>query len=433
MTYEIKGKNEKQLRDDYKERDNQVKEILDRRGDDDFTAEEMQTLDRAEKEMAEIEDAVSQFSNAKGARERAAQRKEFLSNPVHRPHQGSLGGQSEQNERAGRKSMGQSFVNAENVANYLKGIKSPDGNIAGDTRVQSPPVAVPSMMKSLITGTSDTSAGALVTPDRQAGIIADPFRVLTLRDLVTIATTLSDLVEYVRQDSRTNNAAAVGEAVATGDGSGEAPESAMTFDVEQTNVKGIKHWIPVTKRALSDAGQVASLIDTFLNHGLQDKLERLCLTGNGTGENILGILNTPNIGEQAFATDRITTIRKARTQAKKNQVEPNAIMMNAQTWESFDLDKDGEGRFYFGGPTQLGNPRLWGLPVIENEALADNQAIVADWRYATLYDREAGSISMTDSHKDFFTKELVAVMATLRAAFAVLYPKAFIDTALAAA
>jgi HK97 family phage major capsid protein len=68
---------------------------------------------------------------------------------------------------------------------------------------------------------------------------------------------------------------------------------------------------------------------------------------------------------------------------------------------------------------------LWGLPRVESEYVPAGTGIVADWRSAVLLDREQSSIQVSDSHADFFVRNLVAFLAELRAAFFVRRPTAF--------
>jgi hypothetical protein len=43
-----------------------------------------------------------------------------------------------------------------------------------------------------------------------------------------------------------------------------------------------------------------------------------------------------------------------------------------------------------------------------------------------LWDREQAAISVSDSHADFFVRNLIAILAELRAAFGVIRPPAFV-------
>lgn len=307
----------------------------------------------------------------------------------------------------------------ENIAKSGAVTRAPFGN--------SPNVSV-----KLLTGTSNTSAGALVTPD-QLGI-RDPgvfMRPLTVRDLITVGQTGSDSVEYVRVGTPTNSAAPVAEATATSNGSGAKPESDLPMSVQTASVKTIAHWVAATRRALADAGQLRTLIDAFLIYGLNEELEDQIIAGNGTGENFTGILETSGTQSQAFDTDLLTTTRKARTKVRVGgRANPTGYVMHPNDWQTFDLLQDNEARYFFGGPSVLGNPRLWGLPVIESEAMTAGTAVVADWRWAVLWDREQANIMMSDQHADFFVRNMIAILAELRAAFAILRPTAFVEISL---
>lgn len=287
-------------------------------------------------------------------------------------------------------------------------------------------------VKTLITGLSSTSAGALVVNDRKPIIDAGTFyRPLSLMDLITVGGTDSDVVEYVRQGTHTNNAAPVAEATATGDGTGSKPESAMALAVVTAAVETIAHWIPATRRALSDAGQMRTLIDSFLRYGLMEELEDQMYAGDGTY--FTGIVNTSGTSTQAYDSDLLVTTRKARTKVRtQGRATPTAYLMHPTDWETLDLLMDGEDRYYFGGPTVMGNARLWGLPVAECEACTAGAAVVADFRLAVLWMREQAQIMVSDSHSDFFTRNLIAILAEMRAAFGLLRPAAFVEIDLTA-
>lgn len=341
-------------------------------------------------------------------------------------------------------SLGEHFVKSAEYA-ALMGTTA-NGQFGAKQRVQSLPVGY----KSLVTGLSDTSAGAFVTNDmRGLQVALDSFqRPLRLRDVVTNGTTTSDTVEYVRMTSTTNNAAPVAEATSSAAptapggagalvnnaGGGYKPESALAAAKVTTPVRTIAHWIPVTKRALSDAAQIRTLIDAFLRYGLEEELEDQMISGDGTGENFEGLGNVSGVQAQAWDTNALTTARKAKTKVRTvGRSIANAYLLNPADLETIDLLQDNEGRFYFGGPSGVGSASvLWGLPVIETEAVPAGTGYVGDFRKAVLWDREQASIQMTDSHADFFVRNLVAILAEMRAAFGVLQPNAFVEIDLTA-
>jgi len=276
-----------------------------------------------------------------------------------------------------------------------------------------------------------TAGGALVVPD-QYGLVPFPQRPLSIRDLVTNGTTESNAIEYVRTTSTTNNAAPTAEAadITTG-GVGVKPQSDMALQRVSTTVKTIAHWIAATRQALADAGQLRTLIDAFLLYGLEEELEDQMIAGDASGENFDGITHVAGTLTQAFTTTLLTTTRKARTNLRLNgRVTPTAYAFHPTDMEAIDLLQDNEARFYYGGPQAILTPRLWGYPVVESEAVPVGTAILANWRYAVLWDRQQGAILVSDSHSDFFIKNLLAILAEGRYAFGILRPQAFVKIAL---
>lgn len=396
----------------------------------DMPADDMERVKSLNKEIEELEQRAADTKEGDDIRVKNQARLDAIRKPA-----GTMffpaGGKEGAQVRA-IKSLGQQFVESSEWRDYLKLI-SPGGTLSEKTRVQSPPFMVEGGLKTLITGVSDTGAGAFVVAD-QSGIY-DPLgrRPLTIRDIISVRTTDSDLVEYVRQTSRVNAAAPVAEATATAGSSGTKPEGGMAFERVQTAVKTIAEWVPATKRALSDAGQMRGIIDDELRADLEEELEDQIMTGDGVGENFTGIDAVSGTQDQAWDTNALVTTRKARTLVLTvGRARPNAYVMNPTDWQTIDLLVDNENRYFFGGPSVLGTPRLWGLPVVESEAQPVGNAWVADFKRAVLWDREQAQISASDSHSDFFIRNLVAILGELRAAFGVIRPTAFVEIDLTA-
>jgi HK97 family phage major capsid protein len=389
--------------------------------DSEITADQKTAVKDRNKRIEEIEHQLSDALELEGIRSKNQERRRTADTPVTglpTPNTGEA-----KDGAAPAMSLGEQFINDPQFKQWFKEI-APQGRVAERQRIQSPPV----QLKTLLTGLSSTSGGALVVNQRLATLDMGTFmRPLTIRDIVTTGTTNSDTVEYVRMGATTNAAAPVAEATATAGASGAKPESAMALAVVTETVKTIAHWIPATRRALADAGQLRTLIDSFLRYGLEEELEDQMLTGDATGENFDGILHVAGTTAQAWSTDILTTLRKARTKVTlTGRATPTAYALNPLDWETIDLLQDNEARYYFGGPSVLGNPRMWGLPVVESEGVTQGIGVCADWRLAVLWDREQAQILTTDSHSDFFTRNMIVILAELRAAFGVIRPSAFV-------
>lgn len=351
------------------------------------------------------------------------------------------------------KSRGQHFTESDAYRDLLK--QAPNGVFGEKQRVQSAPAGYETLLpdrmgrKALVTGADETSAGSLVNP-QSLGLLFGPEEVqrpIGMRDLVTPGRTDSDTIDYVKITGFANNAAVVPEATATAGTSGIKPESGFSFDRDQTYVRTVAHWIPVTKRALSDAAQIRTLIDNFLLYGLEATLEREMISGDGTGEHFLGLANISGTQSQEAVTDPtgkpagfgdFLALRRAKTKVRlygggvgAGSAVANGVVIHPLDRERLDEVSDLNGQFYGGGPFGSNDTTtLWGLPVIENESMAEGTAWVADWRWAVLYDREQANIAVSDSHENFFVRNMVAILAELRAAFAVLKPAAFCEVTL---
>jgi HK97 family phage major capsid protein len=335
-------------------------------------------------------------------------------------------------------SFGQLFTEHEEWVEYMGRI-APKGSISEKTRVESPKIEVPASflprrgVGALVTSGA-TSAGAIGIPDQSGIFDFGTFqRELTIRDVITTGTTDSDVVEYVRVTDFTNAAAPVPEAdsVDPTDTTGLKPWSDLTLLRVAEVVKTIAHAVPATTRALADNGQARTIIDTFLRYGLSEELEDQIVSGSGTGEDLRGLLDYSGDGlsAQAFDTDLLTTTRRAKTKVRTlGKGRASFYLFHPNDWEQIDLDMTlaGPGTNYRQAG-QVTQPILHGLPVVESEGVPEGTGIVGDGRLAVLWDRQQTAIQASSGYENFFLKNLVAILAEMRAAFGVIRPQAFVE------
>ncbi len=283
-------------------------------------------------------------------------------------------------------------------------------------------------LKTLLTGSSSTSGGAFIVNDRMAELVQLERRPRRMLDLITIGETDSDTVDYVRVTSRTNAAAETPEAANTGDATANAPESAIAFAVENAIVREIKHFIPATRTAMADAGQLRTIVDQELTEGVQERLDTQIANGSGAG-NITGILNTAGILSQSIGSDTLTdAIHKAITKIRLQNYEPAAICIHPTDWETLRLAKDSNGNYIYGPPSLPSDLTTWGLNTVPTVAVPAGNPVVGDFkRAATLWLREGVRLAATDSHDDWFIRGLIAVLASMRGAFGVQRPGAICE------
>jgi len=232
----------------------------------------------------------------------------------------------------------------------------------------------------------------------------------------------SGSVEYVHQDSLPTGAATVAEA-------GLKPESTLALSLKTVSAKVIAHWTKVSKQALEDLPQLRDLIDTEMRYGLALAEETQLLNGDGTGANLSGLIPNATAYVAPYALPAPVTMLdmmgSALLQSALADFEPDGIVVHPADWLRLRLTKDAGGAYMFGDPQSDVELRLWGLPVVPTKAMTVDKFLVGDFdRAATLYDRWTPRVEVSTEHADFFTRNLVAILAEERIALAVKRPTA---------
>jgi HK97 family phage major capsid protein len=266
------------------------------------------------------------------------------------------------------------------------------------------------------------SAGAGVQTTRLPGILELPQRRLTVRDLISPGRMDGNSLEYVRETGFTNAAAPVAEAAAK-------PESDLKFDLVTTSAKVIAHWMKASRQIIDDFSQLRSIIDQRLLYGLAYVEEGQLLNGDGTGQNLHGIIPQATAYAAAFTPDAptaIDTLRLAMLQAALAEYPATGHVLHPTDWARIELEKDTTGRYIIGNPQGTIGPTLWGLPVVATQAIAVDKFLTGAFRLgAQLFDRWDARVELGYVNDDF-TKNLITILAEERLALAVYRPEAFI-------
>lgn len=269
------------------------------------------------------------------------------------------------------------------------------------------------------------SAGDLVQTTRLPGIIAQPDRKLTIRDLLMQGRMDGNALEYVRETGFTNNADMVAETA-------KKPQSDIKFDLVSTTAKVIAHYMKASRQILDDASQLQSYIDGRLRYGLAFKEEQQILNGDGTGQNLLGIIPQATAyvrptGVTPSSETIIDTLRYAMLQAVLAEYPASGHVLNPIDWASIETLKDSTGQYIIGNPQGAASPTLWRLPVVETQAITAGKFLTGGFSMgAQIFDRWLSRVEVATENEDDFIKNLVTILAEERLALAVYRPEAFI-------
>jgi len=281
-------------------------------------------------------------------------------------------------------------------------------------------------------------------------IVTPPTRTKRVRDLFPTRTTTAAVIEYFRQvgftsiaapgvsaSSYSTNNAAAAVAERSGGAFGLKPQSSFQFVGEQAAVRTLAHWEAAHRNVLADEPQLRSIIDNELMYGLRLLEDNQILNGDGTGENLLGVLQTPGIqtynwsdGATSPVPDtKADALRRAATLSFLAYYEPTGIVVHPNDWEDIELTKDTNGQYLIAVSVAMGGePKVWRMPLVDTPAMTEGKALVGAFGTgAQLYDREQASIRISEQHSDFFVRNAIVILAEQRLALAVKRPEAFVE------
>lgn len=292
--------------------------------------------------------------------------------------------------------------------------------------------SVKDMYSALPTGTPGSFGSIQRDP-----IVVPPMRTKRVRDLFPVRTTTAAVIEYFQMTGFTNAASTVAERMDNNTKFGMKPQSGFTFVGQQAPVRTLAHWEAAHRNVLADEPQLRSIIDNELMYGLRLAEDDQIMNGDGNGENLLGVLNTPGIQTYDWSDGEVQNnvpdtmadaLRRAATLSFLAYYEPTGIVLHPNDWEKIELTKDTQGQYLVAVSVALGGePRLWRIPVVETPAIEEGTALIGAFGTgAQLYDREQASIRISEQHADFFVRNAIVILAEQRLALAVKRPEAFV-------
>ena len=264
---------------------------------------------------------------------------------------------------------------------------------------------------------------SLVPGARVPGIIAPPNRQFTIRDLLAPGRTSASSVEYVKETGFTNSAAPVAETTTK-------PKSDLTFNMFTTPVRTLAHIFKASRQILDDAPGLASYINARGTYGLKYVEEQQLLNGDNTGQNLHGIVPQATAFAPAFTPSSPTGIDRLRLavlQVILAEYPASGFVLNPTDWAKIELTKDGEGRYIVGNAQSPIGPSLWGLPVVQTQAMAAGEFLTGAFNLAAqIFDRMDVEVLLSSENVDDFEKNMFTIRVEERLALAVYRPEAFV-------
>lgn len=269
----------------------------------------------------------------------------------------------------------------------------------------------------------ETSAGWSPEETRTGRLVLDAQRPIQVADILPGTTTSQSSVVYMEETTFTSNAAEVAEG-------GTYGEAALALTEQTSPVRKIAVYLPVTDEQLEDETQVRGYLDNRLPFMIRQRLDLQLLTGDGVAPNLTGFLNVSGLQSQAKGTDPVPdAIYKGMTKVRvTGQAMPSAVILHPNDWQDIRLLRTSEGIYIWGNPSEAGPERIWGLQVVQAQALTENTGLVGDFaNFSELATRRGMDVQVSNAHSTYFVEGKQAVRADIRVALVVYRPAAFCE------
>jgi HK97 family phage major capsid protein len=259
------------------------------------------------------------------------------------------------------------------------------------------------------------SGGVIALTELEQGVTRIVRRTPFLRQIVNAGVTLSKYITYIEQANPDGGADMTGEGVL---------KNQADFDLveRQAVTQKITAFIKVSKEMIQDLPFMQREINTELMELVALKLDSQILSGDGIGNNLVGILqNAIAFSAGTFAVsvpfaNELDVLRVAIAQIESALFQANYIVMHPTDVAKFDVTKTSTGEYtqpYI--YTDLnGVKRYNGIEIITNTGVAVGTFLVGDFTKSNLRIREEMNIQVGFVNDDF-TKNLFTVLCEARA------------------
>lgn len=194
----------------------------------------------------------------------------------------------------------------------------------------------------------------------------------------------------------------------------------------------------LTRQTLENAAFMAGFVNTRMQLKLEKVKEDKLLNGTGTNEPAgfyhrtapIGTAGLTVTGTQTNAQNIMDSIYLATVQGWENGGYPSdLVVMRPGTWSTIVLAKDGQDRYYGGGPfAQALGETIWGLPVCLSNFVTLHHVLVGPFGTGcSVLTRGGQQVRTSDSHSDYFKLNKVAILLEEQIGLSVYSPLAFVD------
>ena len=199
---------------------------------------------------------------------------------------------------------------------------------------------------------------------------------------------------------------------------GTFPQSTAKFTTRSLDIRKVGDSLPVTEEFYEDESRAAAELEQFLTINVDLKVDNALINDPGTGNTIKGMLASAKAYTAvasgiagANLKDLVIKMRNSITRLRGSKFNPDMVLVSSSTMEGLVLAKDENNNYIFDENTGT----LGGLFVVVDEQMPDNEIIVGDRRFATIYEK-AGFTMKKDTVNNQFLEDIETIKVRKRLA-----------------
>ena len=269
--------------------------------------------------------------------------------------------------------------------------------------------------------------GEVIPADRVAGYKYDPTRPIHIRQLLSLGSTQSDVVRFVKESGYSNGAAPTAEGVTL-------TQSDFDMTASDANVRKIGTYFRISEEMLADTPQLTSYISARAPEKLLEVEDTQILSGDGTGANLSGIIGDAadfaagSLAGTVESANEFDVIVASLNQLALANYNADTILLNPSDFHKILLLKDTTNNYLkdqvYGGL----QPSFMGVKVILNTAISAGTFLIGNFSVGTqLWVRDGVNVEFFREDGTNVRDGFVTVRVSERVALTNYLPNAFVN------
>lgn len=255
--------------------------------------------------------------------------------------------------------------------------------------------------------------GELPQAELDTVVSRDPQRSPFVQELVRVGTISSNLDAWIETTGEDGEPAPVAELASI-------PAKDWDFARKTRAVQKIAVHTKYSKEMAEDLPNLVSEIKNFLVTDLKRVVDTQILNGDGTGENLVGILehavayNAGSFAGTIANANYFDAIETASAQVITALHTPNVVVVHPIALSKMRLAKDANGAYVLPPFITANGTTVSGLRVVANTGIGADKFLVGDFTKSVVKYRQGITVEMSNTDADDFTKDRFTVKATVR-------------------